>query len=78
MKNTYLLIILILSTVSLTWAQVPNGFNYQAIIRNHSGIAIANKGISIRMSIIKYEANGIELYSEVFDETTNEYSKPIT
>ena len=73
MKNAKLFIILMLSTFSFTWAQVPNGFNYQAIIRNHHGIAIANKDIKMKMSLLKYDANGIELYSEVFDETTNEY-----
>jgi hypothetical protein len=34
------------------FAQVPAGFNYQAVVRNNSGEVIANSAVKFRMSIL--------------------------
>jgi len=58
-------------TVSSVFAQVPVGFNYQAILRDENGIVRANEAITLQISIMDQE--GLAFYTEVHDATTNEY-----
>jgi hypothetical protein len=56
---------------SLT-AQVPKLFNYQAVARNSTGVALANTAIKLRLTI--NEVSGVNvtpLYSETRSVTTN-------
>ncbi len=46
------------------FSQVPNAFNYQAIVRNASGEIVANQDVSFQISILEGSATGTVAYSE--------------
>ena len=50
MKKILLLLLIVLST-SLSFAQVPQGINYQAVARNSSGNAIASTALTVNFDI---------------------------
>ena len=52
-------------------AQVPQGINYQAVIRNTNGTTVNNSNVGIRMNILQGSAVGTVVYSETFAETTS-------
>lgn len=54
-------------------AQVPNAFNYQAVVRNASGEIIANQNVSFRISILQGSASGMVTYSETHSLSTNSF-----
>ncbi len=56
------------------FAQVPNSFKYQAVVRDASGQIMANKLISLKISILQDEENGSAVYSEEYEQyATNDY-----
>ncbi|PLX21717.1 MAG: hypothetical protein C0597_03035 [Marinilabiliales bacterium] len=59
--------------VTISFAQVPNYLNYQAVIRDNAGDILSNEAIDIRISIIDNSTGGLDLYVETHDETTNNY-----
>jgi hypothetical protein len=71
MKNVLLLMVVLLS-IKVTYAQVPNQFNYQAVARNSQGQSIPNANIRTRFTILDGSANGTNVYSEVRQLTTNQ------
>ena len=46
------------------YAQVPKGINYQGVARLATGTPIADKTISIRISVLQNSANGTSEYAE--------------
>lgn len=52
-------------------AQAPQQFNYQGAARNTNGTALANKNITLRISILDGSSTGTVQYSEVRNVTTN-------
>lgn len=54
-------------------AQVPDAFNYQAVVRNSSGEVIANQNVSFRISILQGSESGAVLYSETHTVSTNAF-----
>jgi hypothetical protein len=68
MKNLIMLIAGITIAI-VTMAQAPQGFNYQAVIRNAEGQAIANQMVGLRISI--QNAEGTPFYTETHNPTTS-------
>jgi hypothetical protein len=54
-------------------AQPPQSFKYQAVARDASGNPLANKPVSLMISILKGSASGIVVYSESHLRTTNAF-----
>ena len=52
-------------------AQAPQGFNYQAVARNTTGIAITNQNIGLEISLRQGSATGIIVYTETFNTSSN-------
>ena len=69
MKKLYTLLLAV--TTAFVFAQVPQGFSYQAIAFNASGNPIANGNISVRISILNDSVTGTNLYTETHSKTTN-------
>ena len=55
------------------FAQVPQGINYQAVIRDSSGKPIANTEIDLKIAILQTSSTGIEVYEESFSPTTSQF-----
>ncbi len=59
--------------IPVLWAQSPNGFSYQAVIRDTVGNPIENKTVSLRISILQGTSTGTEIYKETHISTTNKF-----
>ncbi|MBF8456574.1 hypothetical protein IV494_05205 [Kaistella sp. G5-32] len=57
--------------VMLTFAQAPEKFSYQAIIRNASNALVTNANVGMKISILKTSAAGTVVYSESQTAMTN-------
>ena len=73
MKKVYLFFLLIAVAFSTVFSQVPNAFNYQAVVRNSSGEILVNKTVSFRISLLKNSETGTVAYSETHSLSTNEF-----
>src|SRR5256885_5216408 len=54
-------------------AQVPNQLNYQGVARKANGNAMANEGITLRLTIHDLTADGLIVYREKRAVTTNSF-----
>ncbi len=52
-------------------AQVPEKFNYQAVVRNASNQLMSNASVGVRVSILQGSASGSAVYVETQTSTTN-------
>lgn len=71
MKKLYTLVAAVLLTASI-WAQAPQKFSYQAVIRNASSALVVNQKIGVRISVLQTSASGVSVYSERHEPTTND------
>ena len=62
MKKLYTLFILFLSL--FVFAQAPQGFNYQATVRNSSGGLIVNQNVNFKFNLMQNSATSVPVYSE--------------
>lgn len=56
--------ILIAISVQSIFAQSPQGFNYQAVVRNSSGVILANQSVHFRISLLQGTITGASAYTE--------------
>ena len=68
MKKTLVLLILVLSAVSI-FAQAPQAFKYQAVIRDASDNLIANQAVTVRITIANSSPS--DVYVETHNVTTS-------
>ena len=54
-------------------AQAPKKFNYQAVVRNSSGVVVGNQRVSMRFSLRNGGVAGGIVYQEVDTGTTNQF-----
>jgi hypothetical protein len=59
----FILLFTILSTINL-FAQPPQGFNYSAVARDATGKPLANRNVSVQLSILKTSPTGALQYAE--------------
>ena len=62
-----------LATTLVLFAQAPQAFQYQAVVRNDSGELITNQSVSLQISILQGSAVGASEYSETHATITNTY-----
>ena len=62
---------IILSILNPAQAQAPQGFTYQAAVRNNDGTAVANRQVSVRIALVQGNALGVERYAELHSPTTD-------
>lgn len=55
------------------FAQSPNAFNYQAVVRDVSGNVLANQAVGLRLGILQGSQTGSVVYQESFTPTTNPF-----
>jgi len=70
MKKLFITVCLLICAIS-TYAQAPERFSYQSIIRDASDVLVINTNVSIRLSIIEGGATGTVVYSETHNSMTN-------
>lgn len=70
MKKTTL-IVLLLSTFSILFAQAPQKMSYQSVIRKTDGTLVVNTVVGLKISILQGSENGTATYVETQTVTTN-------
>lgn len=71
MKKIYCLIVLLLLCAASVFAQAPEKFNYQAVVRNASNALVTNAPVGVRVSILQGSASGNAVYVETHTASTN-------
>ncbi|MBR1834165.1 MAG: hypothetical protein IJ785_01460 [Bacteroidales bacterium] len=71
MKKVILSLLTIILFAGAVIAQTPKGFNYQAVVRNSAGQLMANRMVSVRISIMQGAANGTNVYQQTENVSTN-------
>ena len=69
----YLISIIFLVICSATYAQSPQSFQYQSVIRDVSGAALVNQPVNFQLSIITGTLPGTVEYVETHSSTTNDF-----
>lgn len=60
-----------LSTFHSAYAQAPQGFTYQAAVRDAQGRAVAGRQVTVRIALVQGTALGTESYAEMHQPTTD-------
>ncbi len=71
MKKIYLLLSLLVICVSSLFAQAPEKFTYQAVVRNASNQLVINAQVGVRVNILQGSASGDAVYSESHVTSSN-------
>lgn len=69
----YLILIVCLIICSIAYAQAPQSFQYQAVVRDVNGNALTNQSVSFQLSIISGVLPGNVEYVETHTATTNAF-----
>lgn len=69
----YIFACLYLLICKIALAQIPQGFNYQAVARDATGQALLNAPLGIRLSLIPGNASGTALYQETHAVSSNAF-----
>nr|NQU91760.1 hypothetical protein [Bacteroidota bacterium] len=72
MKKLTLTLTSILAAV-IMFAQPPQAFKYQAVVRDAAGEILQDQNIDIRISIHDVTVGGTIIYQETFSDTTNNF-----
>ncbi|WP_396144494.1 FISUMP domain-containing protein [Flavobacterium sp.] len=70
MKKLFTLFALVLTLI--TNAQAPQGFNYQATVRNSSGALIVNQNVNFKFNIMLNSATSLPVFSETHMAPTDD------
>jgi surface protein len=69
-KNRFFFVLLF--AVQSLFAQIPQGFNYQATVRNQTGELLTNEYVGIRFHIVQGTEQNNPVYSELHYESTDD------
>ncbi|MBO4543688.1 MAG: hypothetical protein J5725_10975, partial [Bacteroidales bacterium] len=70
-KKFLLIASVVLISMASIFAQSPQGFTYQAVVRDANGKLITNAPIGVRMTILQGSSTGREVYSDEYHPYTN-------
>jgi len=70
MKKLYTFLALVITLI--TFAQAPQGFNYQATVRNSSGALIVNQNVNFKFNIMLNSATSLPVFSETHMAPTDD------
>jgi hypothetical protein len=69
-----LLSLVAIATISLSsFGQAPEGFKYQAVVRDAGNLILNNQAVGMQMTIQQGSIGGTTVYQETFSLTTNGY-----
>lgn len=71
MKKVLTTLLAIIAFAGTLFAQAPQGFNYQAVVRNAAGQLISNRPVSVRISITRGSQTGTTVYQQAQNINTN-------
>lgn len=71
MKKRVAILGSLLCTALLGFAQVPQKFNYQAVVRNSDNQVVSEQAVGFRMTVLKGGPEGEAVYSEIHQTVTS-------
>ena len=71
MKKLLLYLFTLVLTTATVFAQAPQKFSYQAVVRNANNTLVANSSVGVRVSVLQGNASGTAVYAETHIATTN-------
>ena len=77
MKTTFLLFLSIVTSFLAAQTTLPQGMNYQAVVRNTLGQIVPNSHVNFRFSILANSITGNVVYSETDSTTTDQFGQAI-
>lgn len=72
MKKILPIIFCVLLTIQ-TYAQSPDSFNYQAVIRDRAGEILSEQIVGVQMAILQGSASGTIVFRETFSQSTTAF-----
>jgi hypothetical protein len=69
-KKAFLIFLVLAATIKLN-SQIPQGINYQAIVRDAGGAILDNKSINVELTI--QSSTGIPVWREIKAVTSNQF-----
>jgi hypothetical protein len=70
MKKLYTILTLVITLI--TFAQAPQGFNYQATVRNSAGALIVNQNVFFKFNLMLNSASSLPVFSETHMTPTDD------
>ena len=71
MKRILIILMLLLGVFAAAFAQAPQKFSYQAVVRDAGNNLISNHAVGVQISILQGSVNGVAVYVETQTVTTN-------
>jgi hypothetical protein len=71
MNKIFTVLSAVLISASL-WAQAPQNFSYQSVIRGTNNVLVVNKPIGMKISLLQGSENGNAVYVETHTPTSND------
>ena len=72
-KANFLFLWIFLLLINSGFAQAPQKFNYQAVVRDDAQNIVSEQAVGIRISILQESVDGTVVYSETHTPTTNAF-----
>ena len=73
MKKIILSLVAIATLALNSLGQAPEGFKYQAVVRDAANLVLNNQSVGIRLTIQQGSIGGTAIYTETFTPTTNAF-----
>jgi hypothetical protein len=73
MKKLILSLVAIATIALNSFGQAPEGFKYQAVVRDAGNTVLNNQAVGMQMTIQQGSIGGVTVYQETFSLTTNAY-----
>ncbi len=73
MKNYFLSLLLLVIANIVIFAQSPQSFKYQAVVRDVAGLVIENQNVGLKISILEGSVSGPAVYEEEHAATSNDF-----
>jgi len=64
MKKFYAILCLVIASLTQLQAQAPQGFNYQATVRNSAGDLIVNANVYFKFNVIQGSDTSVPIFTE--------------
>lgn len=73
MKRIILLALIVVAGTMIVWSQVPQAMNYKAVAKDDWGVALPNKTITLRFTILQGSETGSMVYQETHTTVTTKF-----
>jgi hypothetical protein len=73
MKKTVLSFVTIVTIALTSFGQAPEGFKYQAVVRDAGNLILNNQAVGVQLTIQQGTVGGMAVYTETFASTSNAF-----